>query len=188
MLPEPFDRLPSAALQQRHARQASAVFRQGDAARGMIFVQSGRVALIRHTESGHKVTLHVAGTGDAAAEASLFSSAYHCDCIAMEDSTVIFLKKTVVMDLIASDSEFSTSLMTRFAEQIIGYRRRLELMTIPRAEDRVLAALADGWLTGSVMQFASAIGLSHEATYRALSRLVAKGRIKRPVRGRYEPA
>lgn len=151
----------------------------------MIFVLTGRVALIRHTESGHHVTLHVAAAGDTAAEASLFSPDYHCDCIAVEDSQLMFLKNAGVLALIESDPEFSKSLMKRFANQIIGYRRRLELLAIPSAEDRVLAALADGWLTGSVMQFASSVGLSHEATYRALSRLVAKGLVAREARGRY---
>lgn len=186
MLPEPFDRLTVQALHRRHVKQATAVFRQGDVAAGMIFVQSGQVALIRHTESGHRVTLHVAASGETAAEASLFSPTYHCDCVAVENSQIVLLRKTGVLAQIESDPEFSGSLMQRFAMQNIGYRRRLELVAIPRAEERVLAALADGWLTGSVMQFASAIGLSHEATYRALSRLVARGLVKRPSRGHYE--
>jgi CRP-like cAMP-binding protein len=185
MLPEPFDRLAEQAVIRRPVKQSALVFGQGDAARGMIFVLSGRVALIRHTESGHQVTLHVAAAGETAAEASLFSPAYHCDCVAVEDSQVMLLKKAAVLALIESDPVFSKSLMQRFAAQIIAYRRRLELLAIPGAEDRVLAALADGWLTGSVMQFAATIGLSHEATYRALSRLVAKGLVARPARGRY---
>lgn len=153
--------------------------------RGIVFVKTGRLALIRHTESGVRVTLHVAKAGETVAEASLFSPTYHCDCVAMEQSQTVRLSKTTLLNRIETDTEFSVLLMNRFANQIIGYRRRLELLAIPKAEDRVLEALADGWLTGTVIEFAASIGLTHEATYRALSRLVDRGIVDRHARGKY---
>lgn len=161
------------------------VFRQGQPSRGIVFVKAGRLALIRHTESGVNVTLHMAKAGETVAEASLFSPTYHCDCVAMEQSQIVRLSKTTVLDQIENDAEFSVLLMGRFANQIIGYRRRLELLAIPKAEDRVLEALADGWLTGTVMEFAASIGLAHETSYRALSRLMKRGLVNRDGRGKY---
>jgi CRP/FNR family transcriptional regulator, dissimilatory nitrate respiration regulator len=76
-------------------------------------------------------------------------------------------------------------LLKRFAGQVQGYRRRLEILAIKSAQDRVLAALAEFGQDGSVMRFAATIGLSHESTYRALSALVRIGAVRRIERGKY---
>jgi len=61
----------------------------------------------------------------------------------------------------------------------------LEIVGIRLAEDRVMAGLVSGLLDGSVVEFAARLQLSHEATYRALRKLVQDGRVKNPARGSY---
>lgn len=75
--------------------------------------------------------------------------------------------------------------MQRLASQVQDYRRRIETLAIKAAEDRVLAALAELGQNVGVTDFAARIGLSHEATYRALSALVRRGMAERVARGRY---
>jgi CRP-like cAMP-binding protein len=152
----------------------------------MFFLEYGAVNLIRHTDAGQKVSMFRAVSGDTMAEPALFSEAYHCDAGAEDNSSVLYLDKGLVLDVMAQDPSFATSLVQRLAMQVQTYRRRLELLAIRSAEDRVIAGLADGRLTGSVMNFAADLGLSHEAVYRALSKLVRDGRIVRPARGIYE--
>lgn len=183
--PTPFDCLPPQAVGQTTFSRKQVVFHQGMIPQALFHVASGAVILERHTEAGQKVVLHRAGTGDLIAEASLFSSAYHCTCIADSDATLIALNKQAVLRMMATNPEFAGALVKKMARQVQRYRRQLELRTILPAVDRVLAGLSDGWLQGSVMQFASDIGLSHEATYRALSTLVANGKIQKTGRGKY---
>ncbi len=83
---------------------------------------------------------------------------------------------------------FAVALAQQFAGQVQTYRRRIEILAISSAENRVLTALSDGWLTGKVVDFAAEIGLTHEATFRALSNLVRDGRVVKTGRGRYEAA
>lgn len=188
MLPEPFHDLPDEALTQRHAARGERLFHQSAPALGPIFVVEGCVEMIRHSEGGHKIVLHRAESGETLAEASLFSPHYHCDCVALRDSLVVSMDKTLILSRLDRDPAFARALLRRLAGQVQGYRRHIELLAIKGAEDRVLAALAEIGQPGSVMEFAATIGLTHEATYRALSRLVTRGLVSRVSRGRYRLA
>lgn len=186
MLTDPFHHLPVTALHQMHLRKDEAAFLQDDPSRGLFYVQSGCVTLIRHTDAGHPVILHRASPGESFAEASLFSSRYHCDCIATKDASLLRLDKLVVLSCLQTNSEFAIGLLRHFAGQVQGYRRHLEILAIKSAEDRVLAALSDRGQEGTIMAFAARIGLSHEAAYRALTSLTKRDLVRRTARGLYE--
>ena len=188
MLPAPFDQLTAEAVTWIDCVRGAAVFRQDDAARGMFWVARGRIDLVRFTEAGTEVVLHRAGAGQTFAEASLFSPRYHCNAVAAAPSRVAAIDKSALIVKMRSDPEFALALMAQMAGQVQGYRRRLELLAIRSAEDRVLAALSDNARYGTVLAFAARIGLTHEATYRALSRLTKDGRIEKLGRGRYRVA
>lgn len=183
--PAPFDCLPAAAVAMRNLERKQLLFHQGATAHALFFVAAGEVILERHTQAGQKVVLHRAGAGGLIAEASLFSQSYHCDCVALTDAVVLALNKQAVLQRMATDPDFAGNLVKRMSRQVQRYRRQLELRGIFPAKDRVLAGISDGWLTGSVLQFASDLGLTHEATYRALAALVADGKLCKPARGKY---
>lgn len=185
MLPAPLHHIPTAARKEMKVEKDEAIFVQGGAADGIFYVVQGRVELRRHTERGVQVVIHRAGSGETFAEASLFSDAYHCDAVALDRTAVIRLAREAVLKQFSSDREFALALAGRFAVQVQFYRRRIELLAIRSAEDRVLSALTDRPVNGSIMSFASEIGLTHEATYRALALLVRKGKVKKLGRGEY---
>jgi CRP-like cAMP-binding protein len=187
-LPDPFDALPAGAVKRRRFRQNQLVFHQGSLPDALYFVRAGNVMLLRHSEAGQPVVLHRANAGEFIAEASLFSSMYHCDCVAISDADLVAIRKSAVLDLMARDANFAAALVQRLAGQVQGYRRQLELRSIRSAPDRVLAGVADGWLNASVMQFSSDMGLTHEATYRSLAGLVRAGKLCKTGRGKYEIA
>ncbi|MDQ7070424.1 MAG: Crp/Fnr family transcriptional regulator [Rhodobacterales bacterium] len=164
------------------------LFHQEATPHALYYVASGAVTLQRHTEAGQLVTLHRASAGDLIAEASLFSPHYHCDCIAETPSTCIALDITAVRNRMADNPDFAAALVQRFARQVQGYRRQLELRSIKSAKQRVLAGLSDGWLQGNVLHFAADMGLTHEATYRALAELVSDGAAIKTGRGKYRAA
>lgn len=184
-IPAPFDGLPGSARHTQHLAPGTALFRQGDPAAAMFFLHTGAIEMIRHTEAGQKATLFRAAAGDTLAEPSLFSDVYHCDAVVVVASQVTRIDRRAVLDLVGADPAFALALVERLSGQVQGYRRRIELMAIRSAPERVLAGMADGRLTGSVVDFAAELGLTHEAVYRALSALVRDGRVVRPARGVY---
>lgn len=185
MLPSPFDKIAEISKTESSHLATQTIFRQDSKTRGMFFVKNGEIELQRHTENGDRVVIHRAYAGETFAEASLFSDVYHCDAVAQSQCEVIEFDRQAVLLLFEEDSKFAKALAARFAIQVQSYRRRLELLAIRSAKERVHAGKVDGLLGGDVMSFASEICLSHEATYRALSTLVTDGRIKKTGRGQY---
>lgn len=185
LLPPPFARLPASARSQVRLMKDAPLFHQGDPARAMFFVVTGCIGLIRHTEDGHRVVIHRADGQTFFAEASLFSDTYHCDAIALENTSVLVMKKHDILRFISTDPEFALGVTQRLAADVQAHRKRLEILSIKNAEARIFAALASFEQGASVTAFAAFIGLSYEATQRGLSSLVRQGRVSRIARGKY---
>lgn len=186
MLPHPYDLLPSSASAVRMMRGGTVLFRRSDPATAMFFLRAGRVDLVRYTDNGDAVVIHRAGPGESFAEAAIFSEFYHCDALATEQSEVVKIAKAAVQDMIRTNPDFALAISAHFASQIQNFRRRLEILAIRSAMDRVFTAVAEGLLSGDVKGFAAQIGLSHEAVYRALSALARSGKLQKTGRGAYK--
>lgn len=180
-----YETWPKSAVKRLTLAGGEHAFRQGDVARGYFRVESGAVEMLRHSSAGLPITLHRAAAGETLAEASLFSERYHCDCIAKVPTHLVRYDKAAVLARLQNDPDFTLALTRRLAVQVQDHRRHRELLAIRNARLRVLAGLAELGQKGTVIGFAATMGLTHEATYRALSQLVAEGLVERTGRGRY---
>ena len=121
------------------------------------------------------------------AEASLFSSTYHCDAVATTEAIVRLYPKAVLLAELQRDPKIAKAFAAMLAHQIMSLRTRLERRNIHSARDRVRHFLAlnvgaDGRtvdLPGTLKELAADLGLTHEALYRTLARMEADGEIKR---------
>lgn len=105
--------------------------------------------------------------------------------MAITETHLTELSKTGVLELFNSNTEFATMLTQRFAHQIQEYRRKIELLAIRVANDRVYFGLAEGLLQTDIKSFALEIGLTHEVVYRSLNTLTKQGKIERLGRGNF---
>lgn len=160
------------------------VFRQNDPTIGFFIILSGTVELCRVTRGGTQVVLHRAHSGESFAEASLFSDVYHCDAIARTECELICVSKSQLSDAIPSHG-IVPAMIAHLSTQVQMYRLLLQICSIRRADERVLAAMRAGFKPDSWKSFAPQIALSHEAVYRALSSLTKRGLIQREGRGAY---
>lgn len=184
MLPEPYNLIPPSALRQLSRTAGDSVFRQGARTCGLYVVKCGRVHLERVGPDGERFIIYRAGPGMSFAEASVFSDRYHCDAVVAAVGAFVQIDKAAVLSAFA-DPDFARAYARQAAHQIQAQRQALEIVGIRRAEERVFAGMVAGLLEGSVVEFASALQLSHEATYRALRKLVNDGRVVNPARGTY---
>lgn len=184
-LPAPFEMLHPSAVRVLELGGEELLFRQADATIGMYFLERGEVELRRNTEAGHRLAIHHALPGETFAEASLFAERYHCDAVAIAPSRIVRFERSAVLDAFASNPAFAFAMASRFARQVQSCRRRLEILAIRNAEQRVLDAVRDGFLKADISSFAATIGLSREATYRALAELTRRGALIKTGRGRY---
>jgi CRP-like cAMP-binding protein len=163
------------------------LFTIGDPVRSLFVVETGQLRLLRHTEHGATLTLHVAQPGEAFAEASLFSRTYHCDAAADVSSLVRAYPKRALLRALREDSGAALALTGHLARQVQALRGHIEFLNIKSARDRVLGYLHNH-LSASAKHvelertwkaIATEIGLTHEAVYRALAELERDGRIER---------
>ena len=172
---------------QRGLQAGEALFRSGARTAGLFEVVKGKVRLVRVDRSGREAILQVAVPGDTLAEASLFSSTYHCDAIAATDAVVRLYPKAALLAELERDPKFAQAFAAMLAHQVMTLRTRLEQRNIHSARDRVrhyLAVNADASgrtvaLSGTLKDVAVELGLTHESLYRTLAEMVADGEIER---------
>ena len=174
-------------IQSRRQRlnPGESLFQTGDESRRLVHLEQGRVSLRRDG-----VTLHRAEAGELLAPDSLFVS--HHDCQAVADTAVtveVFPKAAVLLHLSAHPS-ITLAFAAHLAQRLHHSHQRLELMRLKTAPERIIAYLtllgaAQGMirLGKSLVAVADELGLTHEALYRALAKLVRDNRLERPGRG-----
>lgn len=171
----------------RNLKSGDVLFRQGDPVSAMFEVEEGRIRLVRYTIDDHVAVLHTAASGETFAEAALFSDAYHCDAVASVATRVRAYPKRELLETLLGDPKLAKQYMSVLAHEMQTLRTRLEQRNIRTARDRViqhLALSADAGsgaiaLTGTLMDLAGEIGLTHEALYRTLAALESERIISR---------
>jgi CRP-like cAMP-binding protein len=161
------------------------LFRQGDPAMAVYFVESGCLRLERYTPAGTTVVLHTARAGELLAEAALVSDSYHCDAVALEESRVRVFKKATILSNLKPGSP-GHALVAVMARQLLKLRQRMELRNVRSADERVMLYFqqnadrkGDVVIDRKLQEIAGELGLSREALYRTLARLQKARRIKR---------
>jgi CRP/FNR family transcriptional regulator, dissimilatory nitrate respiration regulator len=185
MMHDPFSQLPSKACRTLAMQKGDVLFRQKQTTSGLYRVVSGCVTLQRTGLHGDTLTLHKAVSGGFFAEASVFSATYHCDAICTEAGSVVKIAKAAIVSTMQCDPAFSEGFTRLLAIQVQQYRAHIELLAIPSAKDRLLAAVQAGYFDATVTELATRINLTHEACYRALSGLCDDGRMIKVGRGKY---
>jgi CRP-like cAMP-binding protein len=190
-----FDRLEQ-ACRSEGARSISlepgqTLFRQGDDPPGLPFVTDGQIDLLRHTETGRSVRIHVARPGETFAEASIFAEHCHCDAVAAGPSHLRLLPKRSVLGALETHPGLGQVFSLHLAQSLMTARRLLELRAINPLTERVLARLSDlADATGtlpremSLISIAADLDVTPPALYRAIAALEKRGLLTRPARGR----
>ncbi len=176
-----------ASAVDRRLAAGQTLFHSGDKTVGLYEVLMGKVRLVRVDRSGREAVLQAASVGDTLAEASLFSSTYHCEAIATTETVVRLYPKAILLAELARDPKLARTFAAMLAQQVMTLRTRLERHNIHSARDRVRHFLTvnmstDGRtvaLPGTLKELAADLGLTHEALYRTLARMTADGEIKR---------
>jgi hypothetical protein len=86
---------------------------------------------------------------------------------------------------IKSNPAFNESFTKLLAVQVQQYRAHIELLAIPSAKARLLAAVQAGYFDATVTELGSRINLTHETYYRALRSLCNDGDMTQTGRGLY---
>ena len=98
MVEEVLGRLAGLRSEVRTYEPSALVFRRDSPVEWLHLIEQGSVNLLRYKADGSVVVLQRADEGYFLAEASLFSSVYHCDAVAMAASRVRRFPKAQVIE------------------------------------------------------------------------------------------
>ncbi|WP_246798326.1 Crp/Fnr family transcriptional regulator [Rhizobium leguminosarum] len=150
------------------------LFNQGDDVENLYLVEAGVVHLVRHQADGNVAVLQRASPGLILAEASVFSSVYHCDGVAVSDVNVTAVPVKLIRRVLRSSSDFAEGWACYLSSQLQQTRKRAEIGSLKTVAARLESWLAwnDGGLPskGEWKALADDIGVSPEALYRELSK------------------
>lgn len=149
------------------------LFHIGDSVKFMYLVQKGRMILRRQTASGTTLILQVTKPEAILAEASFYSSHYHCDSIAQLPSLVHVFSKTEFRAQLVENQRLSEVWARSLAMSMQEARYRAEIRTLRTVAERLEAWQSTGRVVpekGQWQDVAVEIGVTREALYRELAR------------------
>jgi len=167
------DYLRSLPHSMRTFRKGQYLFHQGDPVDLMFLVENGEALLLRRHRDGSLVVLQRATSGAVLAEASLFSSVYHCDAIANTRVVVRLILRIKMKELFETNVTFASNWASHLADEVRHARLRAEILSLKTVSERLNAWIANaGCLPtkGSWKATAQEIGTSAEALYREMAR------------------
>lgn len=179
------DEMPLGESRTVTVSAGQSLFRRGDPASALYFLEEGCIRLERYTTAGTIMVVHTARAGELVAEGALVADTYHCNAIALGASRLRrYDKKEIVGKLKHGSREHK--LLGMLARQLLKARQRLELRNVRSAGERVMIFLEQNAdkagnvpLLGKLQDLADELGLSREAFYRTLAKLQKERRLLR---------
>ncbi|MGQ4646373.1 cyclic nucleotide-binding domain-containing protein [Lyngbya aestuarii] len=164
------------------------LFHQGDLARAIFVVETGRLKIVRYTSNSRLVSFGVARAGESIAETALLDEVYGCTAIAEVASEVIAYPKSSLLSTLQDNPELTEKFLMMLGKKIKSLKIYLELREIQVADQRLLKYLH--YFTQSnnsqmvnfdrpLKEIAAELGFTPETLSRALTRLEQEGTIAR---------
>lgn len=187
-LPPPLRQLLPAGLHSQCVAEdhpaGAALFLTGEQPRWMFFVSAGEVVLERYSVEGQQACLQRCQSGFVG-EASLTSVRYHCDGRTTLGTQLTKVPIPALRQALKNDAAFADRWIAMLSREVRQLRLQNARLSLPKVQDRLLHLIetegTDGRyvLTCSVKDLAKQLAVTHEALYRAITRLVELGCIER---------
>ncbi|MBP6110623.1 MAG: Crp/Fnr family transcriptional regulator [Rhodocyclaceae bacterium] len=154
-IPLILSRLP--LFQELHAEQISAIavgvreralargemlFQKGDAARGFFVVLNGQIKLAFPSAQGNEKVVEILGPRQSFGEAVMFMDRpYPVFAEALLDTSLLFIDRAVVFDLLAIDTSFARKLLAGLSQRLHGLVQDVESYSSRSSAQRVIGYL-----------------------------------------------
>ena len=149
------------------------VFHIGDTVRLVHLVRAGTIHLVRNQADGSALILQRAGPPSMLAEASIYSSSYHCDARAESSATTWAVETREFRAHLSRSPGFAEAWSRYLAYEVQRSRLHAEILSL-----KTVGARLDAWMAwhealpakGLWSHVAREIGVSPEALYREMAK------------------
>lgn len=160
------------------------LFPQGKKPDQMFYVDSGEVVLQRVGSQGENILLQRARQCFVA-EASLQTSAYHCDAVVTLSGEIVAIPIKLVRHALQTDSAFALRWIAMLNRELKRLRAQCERLSIKGVRNRLMHLIESEGQCGRLVlgaglkSIALELGVTHEALYRTVAELEKKGVLRR---------
>ncbi len=131
-----------AAASDHRLDKGEVLFHEGNAAQAIFVLLEGQMKLVRYSEKGRELLIHLVKPGQSFAEAALFGSGtYPATAEAIEPSYVLRLARETLLGLIRADPELGLAMVASTAMWTRRLAGKLQLLTQRRVEERLAVYL-----------------------------------------------
>ncbi|MFW6271097.1 MAG: Crp/Fnr family transcriptional regulator [Bacillota bacterium] len=168
------------------------IFFEGEPGEGLFIVESGKVKLLKMTESGREHILHILKKGDIFSEVVLFDRGeYPATAIALEKSTIGIIKREKIEKLIEENSIIGIKLLRVMGKRLRRAQEKIRNLSLKNTAGRLAGIILFLVEEHGIRQedsikielsitqedLSNMIGASRETVSRILSRFEKKGLI-----------
>lgn len=163
-------------------KQGSKLFLMEDIAEGFFYIVEGAVRLYRYAANGREVEVARLKNGDFLGEVILFATEnYPVTAEALEDTEVLFFKKSVFLQALPSDFALTEFILKLLAEKCLVLNNRLEILNTRSVRQRLAQFMVakcskDGQCLIDIgmkkNELAKTLGITPEALSRNFKQLV----------------
>jgi CRP-like cAMP-binding protein len=135
-----------AAIEQRLLRRSfekdDYLFFEGDPAEWLVFVEKGRIKMIKHSEGGRETILATFGPGQIVGEVGvLVGDSYPATAQALEPSVTLSLRRSEYVDLVRSDPDLAWALIGELGQRLRHAHETIRSLAVEKVERRVARVL-----------------------------------------------
>lgn len=125
-----------------HIEKGSLLFFQGDPAEGFYALVRGQIRIYKSSPDGKEYTLHIIHPGQMFAEAAIFGiQVFPANCIALENSTVIFFPRAKFIQLIKNSPQISLKMISALSGFVREFNQQIEDLSLKEVSARLAAYL-----------------------------------------------
>jgi CRP-like cAMP-binding protein len=162
--------------------RGEALFLQGDKARGLYVLRSGRVKVFISSPQGRQQILHLAGPGESVGEVAVFcGETYPATAEALARTEVLVIPKQALLEMIIQEPETAMAFLAGLSRRLREFANRIADLSLLEVSGRLASYLLYQSrdqppeqavpLGMSKAQLASLLGTVPETLSRALQRL-----------------
>jgi CRP/FNR family transcriptional regulator len=164
-------------------KKGQVIFSEGNRARGLYCINTGKVKLTKSGEEGKDQILHLAKSGDVMGYRALLSGdTFSCSAVAIEDAAVCFVPRELFFGIVEKNATLSMHLMRLLSNELKVAEQHLTDMAQKPVRERVAEALlfikeaygfeADGKTIAATLtreEIAGIVGTATETAIRVLT-------------------
>ncbi len=187
LAPDHYEILAAITREQR-VKRGETIFSEGDPARRIYVVASGRVKIFKLSAEGKEQILHVFGPGEPFAEVAVFiGNTYPAHAVALEPSTLLIIPRREFASLIEKDPTLALEMLASLAQRLKQFAAMIESLSLQEVPARLAGHLR--YLAGKQGsptvhldlpkgQLAALLGTTPETLSRILNKMSATGAIQ----------